>query len=289
MRRGSARRVIVGVLLGLGLMYVLGVGLLAAWQRHIVFPGAFLKAVPRLARAPADTVEATVTTADGERLHALWKAPRTGCGVVVTFHGNASFPETMAARFAADPWARDGWGLLAIAYRGYPGSTGAPSEDGLITDGLAAYAEAHRRAPQSPILLHGHSLGAAIAIAVATRTDGYAGLYLEAPFASLLRLAEMRQPFVPVSWLLRDPMRSDERIGHVHGPVVIVHGTGDGIVPVEEGRRLAAAAPSGTVFDAIAGDHMSIVGARDRAYEPVFRGRCGGGADEPGSRSATDP
>ncbi len=245
------------------------------WQRHIIFPGAFVHALPSEA-LPGSITSTEVLTADGELLRALWKPPRPGCGLVVTFHGNESFPEAGATRFAAGPWARDGWGLLAIAYRGYPGSTGSPSESGLILDGLAAFAEAKRRAPTSPVLLHGHSLGTAIAIAVAEREPTYVGLYLEAPFASVLALAQARLPFVPVSILLKDPFRSDRRIGHIHGPIVIVHGTNDGTVPVTEGRRLADAAPKGTIFEAVPGDHVSILGVRDATWEPVFQRAIGG-------------
>ncbi len=257
-------------------LYAALLGGLFLWQRHVIFPGAFLGAVPPDDALPASVVRANVITADGMVLRALWKAPRPGCGLVVSFHGNGSFPEQAAARFAGGAWARDGWGLLAIAYRGYPGSAGSPSETGLIDDGLAAYAEARRRAPTSPVLLHGHSMGGAVAIAVAERERGHAGLYLEAPFASVLALAQARLPFVPVSLMLRDPFRSDLRIGHVHGPVEIVHGTRDGVVPVSEGRRLAALGPPGTRFDAIPGDHVSILGARDDRIEPFFQKAIGG-------------
>ncbi|HEX4765430.1 MAG TPA: alpha/beta hydrolase [Lichenihabitans sp.] len=245
------------------------------WQRHIIFPGAFLRVLPSGA-LPGSVASTDVFTADGERLRALWKPPRPGCGLVVTFHGNGSFPEAGAARFAAGPWARDGWGVLAIAYRGYPGSTGSPSEAGLIADGMAALADAKRRAPSSPVLLHGHSLGTAVAIAVAERDPHYAGLYLDAPFASVLALAQARLPLVPVAILLKDPFRSDLRIGHVHGPVVIIHGTGDGTVPIAEGRRLADVAPKGTVFEAVAGDHVSLLGTRDATWEPAFQRATGG-------------
>ena len=245
------------------------------WQRHIIFPGAFIQGLPPDA-LPASVASTDVFTTDGERLRALWKPPRPGCGIVVTFHGNGSFPEAGATRFAAGPWADDGWGVLAIAYWGYPGSTGSPSEAGLIADGMAAFAEAKRRAPSSPVLLHGHSLGTAVAIAVAERDPRYAVLYLDAPFASVLALAQARLPFVPVAALLKDPFQSDLRIGHVHGPVVIIHGAGDGTIPVTEGRRLAGLAPKGTIFEAVAGDHVSLLGTRDAVWEPVFRRAIGG-------------
>ncbi len=265
----------IGLLLVI-LLCAVGLGALFLGQRHMLFPGAFLQGSPPTNALPDAVASVEVLTADGERLRALWKPPRPGCGLVVTFHGNGSFPEQPAARFAAGRWAHDGWGVLAIAYRGYAGSTGSPSEEGLVADGIAAFSEAKRRAPASPILLHGHSLGAAIAIATAEHDPHYAALYLEAPFASVLALAQRRFPFVPVSLLLRDPFRSDLRIGQVHGPIVILHGTEDDVIPVSEGRRLAEAAPKGTIFEVIPGDHTSILGKRDATLEPFFQRTIGG-------------
>ncbi|AWN36670.1 alpha/beta hydrolase [Methylobacterium radiodurans] len=249
------------------------VGILALAQRRLIYPGAYQDVASVGERAaPAGTEAITVGTADGERLHALWRAPRPGCGVVVSFHGNASMPEFHAERFAADPWRAAGWGVLAPAYRGYPGSTGAPSEEGLIADGLAAVAEARARAPGAPVLLHGHSLGAAVAVAVAARlppAGAPAGLYLEAPFDSLVSAARVHFPAAP-GWLLRDTYRSDARIAGLRGPILIVHGTDDPVVPERLGRRLAEAGKAR--FEALPGDHVSILGARDKEAVALFGG-----------------
>lgn len=163
--------------------------------------------------------------------------------------------------------------MLAVAYRGYPGSTGSPSEAGLIEDGIAAYRAIADRAPDAPVLLHGHSLGAAVAVAVAERVS-HLGLYLEAPFDSLAHLVALRFPFVP-GRLLRDRYRSDLRIGHTTGPVFIVHGAADPVIPIKLAARLAAAAGPQTRFAAIPGDHVSILGNRDAEARGLFGARIG--------------
>lgn len=263
------RLLLLCVLLGgLGLPAAI-LGMLALFQRHLIYPGAFFARPPEGATrlAPPGTTALTLTTPDGERLVGFWRAPAPGCGVVLSFHGNASAPEPLAQRFTEGPWA--GWGALAIAYRGYPGSTGHPSEEGLVTDGLTAHAAVTERAPGAPILLHGHSLGAAVAVAVGARAP-HLGLYLEAPFDSLHHLVGLRYPLVP-RLLLRDTYRSDLRLADTTGPVFVVHGLRDGVIPVKLARRLAALAGPRGHFEAIPGDHVSILGARDAAARALFQ------------------
>ncbi|MCJ2046479.1 alpha/beta hydrolase [Methylobacterium sp. J-078] len=245
--------------------------LLALFQRHLIYPGAFRnQTAPTPREAPAGTQAIRVETADGERLLGFWRPPAPGCAVVLSFHGNGSRPEPAAARFAADPWRAEGWGVLAIAYRGYPGSTGSPSEAGLIADADAAYRTVAARAPGAPVLLHGHSLGAAVAVAVGVSVS-HLGLYLEAPFDSLAAVAASRFPYLPTGLFLRDTFRSDERITGTGGPVLIVHGTRDGVVPLAHARHLAERAGPRARLTILDGDHVSILGARDREAEALFR------------------
>ncbi|KQQ26258.1 alpha/beta hydrolase [Methylobacterium sp. Leaf125] len=250
---------------------VLAMTLLTVFQRHLIYPGAFRSQAPAPARpAPTGTEAISLPTADGECLLGFWRAPEPGCPVVLSFHGNGSRPEPAAARFAGGPWRKAGWGVLAIAYRGYPGSTGSPSEAGLIADGQAAYAWIQARVPGTPVLLHGHSLGAAVAVALA-ETRPHLGLYLEAPFDSLSAIVAGRFPFLPTGLLLRDTFRSDARIAAEGGPLVIVHGRDDPVVPLAHAERLAAQAGPRARLMVIPGDHVSILGTRDREAAALFQ------------------
>ncbi|MCJ2130957.1 alpha/beta hydrolase [Methylobacterium sp. E-045] len=245
-------------------------GALFLFQRHLIYPGAFGAGLAEgERRVPAGTEAVAVTTADGRRLYGLWRAPEPGHGVVLTFHGNGSLPEPHAARFSSGVWREAGWGTLAIAYGGYPGSAGSPSEASLIEDGMAAYRFVRDRAPDAPILLHGHSMGAAVTVAVAAR-EPHLGLYLEAPFVSLARLVAEHFPLLP-GLLLRDTWRSDRRIGAAAGRILIVHGTDDPVIPVAHGRDLAALAGTRARFVAVPGDHVSLLGQRDAEAEATFR------------------
>ena len=126
---------------------------------------------------------------------------------------------------------------MALSYRGYGGSSGRPTEKGLIEDARAAYAFAVARHPAERLVLWGESLGSALAIKLAA--DNPVGcLVLEAPFTSAVDVGAQHYWFVPVRLLMRDQFRSDLCIGKVRAPVLVVHGENDTIVPISLGERL---------------------------------------------------
>jgi fermentation-respiration switch protein FrsA (DUF1100 family) len=184
-----------------------------------------------------DAVE--VTTEDGERLEGWWAPPAPRRGVVLFLHGT---PSTLADTVWRLPDLRDsGFGVLAIDYRGYGGSSGTPSEAGLRADARAAFDFIRAAAAGSRIAVFGESLGTGPAVALA-RDRPVAGVLLNAPYASVRRLYELRGPPLPYRWLMQDPFDSEALIGGVRAPVMILHGTADPNIPVAEARRLYAAA-----------------------------------------------
>jgi uncharacterized protein len=221
-------------------LYVGGVALLYAYQRQILFPASTVRTPPATAGlAKAD--ELILNTDDGERLVAWHVPPREGRPVVIFFHGNGDTLAGRAGRFRELTEA--GLGLLAVAFRGYAGSSGHPSEEGLRRDGAAAYAFAAERYPASHIVLWGYSLGSGIAVGLAAERP-VAKLVLEAPYTSVADVAAGMFPFVPVRWLIRDQLRSDERIGAVKAPILILHGARDQAIAIAFGERLYALAPA---------------------------------------------
>lgn len=266
--RPTGRKIVLTFAFYLTIAYCLALAGLALGQRRLIYPVWAAEAYG-VGQVPLGTQRVPVATADGETLLGIWAPPAPGKPVVVTFHGNASSPFPHAGRFMSHVWRSNGWGMLAVAFRGYPGSTGSPSESGLLADGEAAFRFARSAAPDSRILLHGHSLGAAVAIELAGRHD-VLGVYVEAPFSSLVDMVRYRMVGVP-TLLLRDTFRSDERISSVKSPVVVVHGDDDPIVPIEQGRRLASLAPKSTFIVAKGADHVSLFGGRDVEVEEMFR------------------
>jgi len=219
---------------------LIGYGAIAALayfaQRSLMYFPDRTRTAPAAAGFP-HAEEITLTTSDGERVVAWHVAPRGEKPVVLYFHGNGGALNLRAERFARI--VADGTGLLALSYRGYGGSTGRPSEAGLLRDAEAIYAYAAARYPAERMVPFGESLGSGVAVALAVEHK-VGKVILESPFTSAVDIGAAAYPFLPVRLLMHDTFRSDERIGRVTAPVLVLHGERDTVVPIRYGERLYA-------------------------------------------------
>ncbi|XUM22916.1 alpha/beta hydrolase [Bradyrhizobium oligotrophicum S58] len=208
-------------------------------QRAMLFP---IPPVGRTAPAAAGFPQAeehVLTSADGEKV-IVWHVPaKPGRKVVLYFPGNGDFLAGVVTRFKA--LTADGTGLVALSYRGYAGSTGSPSEQGLLQDAAAMYAFTRERYEAKRIVAWGFSLGSGVATAIAAENP-IAKLILEAPYTSTVDVASDMLKVVPVSLLMRDRFHSDRRIAKVNVPLLIMHGAKDPGIPIRLGERLFALA-----------------------------------------------
>jgi hypothetical protein len=149
---------------------------------------------------------------------------------------------------------------VALSYRGYGGSTGRPSEAGLINDARAAYDFAVTRYGADRIVLWGESLGSGVAIALAAERP-VARIVLEAPFLSAVDIAAGVYPFLPVRLLMKDQFRSDLRVAKLTAPVLVLHGDRDAVVPIASGQRLYQMITTPKRFVRIAGGGHENLGS----------------------------
>jgi uncharacterized protein len=177
----------------------------------------------------------TLSSADGERISVWHVAPQGGKPVVLYFQGNGGGLDLRADRFRRI--VADGTGLIALNYRGYGGSSGSPSETGLIADATAAYEFAAARYPPERIVPWGESLGTGVAVALAAEKP-VGRVILESPYTSIAEVAAAIYWFVPVRYLIKDPFRSDARVAKITAPVLVMHGARDDVVPIGYGERL---------------------------------------------------
>jgi len=192
-----------------------------------------------------------VTTADGLDLVA-WQAPaRADRPVIVYLQGNAEGLASRHERFQA--FHADGYGVLALGYRGFSGSPGKPSEEGLARDAEAAvsYLEASG-VPLSRLVVYGESLGTGLAVRLAAAGRA-AAIILESPYTSVVDVARRSWWFLPVGLLMKDQFRSMDVAHLVRIPAFVLHGTADAVVPFTQGEEVFAALAGPKQFRAIAG------------------------------------
>ncbi len=171
-------------------------------------------------------------------------------------------------------FARAGYGVLLVEYRGYGGNPGSPSEAGFYADGEAAFEYLRRQGITGDrLVLYGESLGSAVAIELAA-TQKIAALVLKSPFTSIASVARYHYPLVPAGLLVWDRFNSLARIGRVAAPILFLQGGDDRVVPPRFGQALfdAAPEPKQRWFVPDAGhEDLARFGALDAAVEFIDR------------------
>lgn len=256
----------LGLLTIAGAYVVLGA---LAWffqRRLIYFPsGGPVSPPPGPAWAGLQTLD--ITTSDGVTL-AAWYLPGERPGTVLWLHGNAG---NRGDRISIlDGLRARGWGVLLPDYRGYGGSGGSPSEDGLYLDGEACLAWIETNAP-GPVVYVGSSVGSGVAVELAKR-KAPAGMILLSPFTSLVDVAQHHYRFLWVRPFIRDRYESADKIGQVRCPLLVIHGNRDDIVPLSLGRALFDAGNEPKTF-------VEIDGAGHNDLSLVAPGRYWGAID----------
>jgi|SRR5882757_7441678 len=219
--------------------YACGLAALFFAQRSFLFPiPTAARTSPQAAGFP-EAEEHVLATADGEKI-IVWHVPAgPGRPVILYFHGNGDFLAGFFGRFRE--LIADGTGIVALSYRGYAGSSGQPSERGLLQDAATAYAFTTARYGAERIVAWGFSLGTGVAVALAAERP-VRQLILEAPYTSTADVAASMFWYMPVRLVMRDQFRSDERIARVNAPLLIMHGSNDPAIPIVFGERLFALA-----------------------------------------------
>jgi fermentation-respiration switch protein FrsA (DUF1100 family) len=223
-----------------------GIAVLAlAWtlqRRLIYFP---FGQVPSPSEVGLDDVDEVVfDTDDGIALHGWFVRSRVTPArfTLAVFNGNAGNRAYRAS--LARAFREHGLAVLLFDYRGFGGNAGSPTESGLAADARAAraYLATRTDVEQTRVAYFGESLGAAVAVRLATESPP-AALVLRSPFTSLTAVGRVHYPFLPVQWLLRDRWATLDRIAGVTSPLLVIAGDHDSIVPPEQSRRVYDAAP----------------------------------------------
>lgn len=184
-------------------------------------------------------IVASIGTSDGETLGSWLALPPTkDAPLILYMHGNAGTLGDRAERFRV--FHEEGFGVFALSWRGYGGSTGTPTEKGFMEDGRAAMKFLQQQGVSaSRVILFGESLGSGVATQLAANPDtSPLAVVLEAPYTSAADVARKRYWFLPIELLMKDQYRSIDFAPRVTAPVLVFHGTADRVVPYAQGKRL---------------------------------------------------
>jgi uncharacterized protein len=209
--------------------------------------------------------DAQIQTPDGETLNGwLLKSTsenkRTTNPLVLYFPGNSLNRHERIEDLREV--TSSGYDVLIFDYRGFGDSTGSPSEHNLTADAklIWEYVKNERDYAEENVVIFGESLGGAVALSLWSGDDPPkpAALILNSTFASMPKTVGWHYPLFPFRFLLLDRWPSKERIARVDVPVIAFHGSEDAMVPISQGRDLAAACPSARFIEFPGGTHNEI-------------------------------
>ena len=252
--------VLVGLYLAVGLFF---------WfiQDRMLFPapGGIGRDSLDLAAAEQGALPIDLVAEDGTRLYA-WHVPsgRTRERAVLFFHGNGERVTDYIPLYRM--LTHNGWDVVALAYRGYPGSENRPpSEAGLALDAAAAWRWTAQRYRPDHIVVHGRSLGGGVGARLVAGEANPAGLVLESTFASVRELARRVAPLYPVGLLLRNPFDTRALAPHLGVPVLILHSRDDDLIPLQHSARELRAFIAEVEYEETSGHtHQSCLPVSDR-------------------------
>ena len=256
------------VVIGVGVYLVLCVVLYFLQSRLLYYPDRDVSPTPKVLGLTFEDL--TLTASDGVRINA-WYVPAEAAAVTVLFcHGNAG---NISGRLHTIQLVHElGANMLIFDYRGYWRSEGKPTEKGTYLDAEAAWAHLvkHRRAAPERIVLHGRSLGGAVAAHLARQhTPG--GLILESTFSSLADMGQKLYPVFPVRWLCKFDYATAEYVRSAACPVLVIHSGEDDIVPFAQGRKVFAAAGEPKQFVKIRGSHNTGLLESEDLYRAALK------------------
>ncbi len=156
-----------------------------------------------------------------------------------------------------------GYNVIAYDYPGYGESDGRASEDRVraFSEVVYQYLTTDRRVPPERIGVWGYSIGAAIAVDLASRHP-MERVVLMAPFTSRYDMSRQIFGFALQPWLLRgDSLVSIDRVRSITAPTLIIHGDADRTIGYSMGRRVyeSSASHDKRFITLKNGDHNGIL------------------------------
>lgn len=234
----------INILYGFIILYLLAcLGLWAQQRRLLYFPTP---------EAALPNVDITTLENDGEQLKIIRLPPTASVDnhlAILYFGGNGEAVELNIPEFT-DQLSNSPLGstVYLMNYRGYGGSSGKPTEQGLYKDALALYDSVKER--HTNIAVIGRSLGTGVATYVAANRE-VSKLALITAFDSIVSIAVDRFSVFPVRLLMQDQFSSINRTSQIKAPTLLLTAGADTVVPRQHTERLKSAFPNGQVEETL--------------------------------------
>ena len=226
------------IILVLVSFYVLLLTIVFFFQRSILYhPSVDNYLKDQVINEPTEIEKVKITTVDNINLVAwFYNKDIKKFKTILFFHGNAGSLENRT--YKLNHFKDLNVNFLIIAWRGFSGNKGKPSEVGLYKDAKSAIKWLNLKGVnEENIILYGESLGTGVAVEIA-QNKNYAGVILESPYTSMVNVGKKYYPLFPVRILLKDKFESFKKIEKISIPILVIHGKMDKIVPFVMGKKM---------------------------------------------------
>jgi len=204
---------------------------------------------------PFDFEENNFTMEDGAEINSiLFKVPNSR-GVIFYFKGNSRSIKGWS-KFAKD-FIANGYDFFMMDYRGFGKSRGKKSETMLFNDSQYLYKWLTNKYSEKEIVIYGRSLGSGIATRIASWNNPRM-LILDSPYISFYANVSRWAWWLPLRWLLKYPIRTDQFIRNVQAHIYIIHGTKDYLIPYGHSLKLLEIRPDITLYSIEGAHHNDL-------------------------------
>jgi pimeloyl-ACP methyl ester carboxylesterase len=204
---------------------------------------------------------------DGGKINAIYFTVPNSRGVIYYLKGNSRSIKGWG-KFAKD-FVSNGYDFFMMDYRGFGKSRGKRTQQKLFDDAQFLYKWLSARYPSNQIVVFGRSLGSGIAARVASWNQPRM-LILDSPYLSFYHNTKRFLFFLPLQWLMRYDIRTDQYLKTTECPVHIIHGTKDRLIPFKQSVTLHKMFPDKITLHPIEGAHHNDLPEFPEFYELLY-------------------
>ena len=242
--------------ISIAVAYIIANVVVYVWQERFLFKPEKLPDDFKFDYSDQNFKEYKIDVTPGVTISGLHFHVENPKGIVIYLKGNSRSIKGWG-KFAVD-FGRLGYDVAMVDYRGFGKSTGKRSEEGIKSDMQYIYDIVKEQVDEKYIIVYGRSMGSGFAAKLASKNNPRM-LILESPYYSVSKSAKRYVPFLPLSLVLKFPVRTYKWLKYVNCPIKIIHGTKDNLIPYKTSIMLSNIKPNLTrLYTVIGGGHNNL-------------------------------